>query len=156
VREKAPREQALAAVNGEQNRYGDARFVQEGLVNSWQMKLPDLVQPEMEEVSACLTNLPAVGHAWARCQLAAGHGAGGCTALGRCLCRRGSWLEQRSRRWLMIVGWVHPLARPRLQVFRVNAVAPCLLVQQLAGLLTKSRVTPYIINVHAREGARRR
>ena len=42
-----------------------------------------------------------------------------------------------------------------LQVFRVNAAAPCLLVQQLAGLLTKSRVTPYVINVHAREGARR-
>ena len=51
----------LAAVGGEQNRYGDARFVQEGLVNSWQMQLEDMVQSEMEEVSAC-----SLGHCcWA-------------------------------------------------------------------------------------------
>ncbi|QKF94847.1 short-chain dehydrogenase/reductase SDR [Fadolivirus algeromassiliense] len=70
----------------ESNRYGDAKFVEEKYTNSWQMKLSDLIQPEMEEV------------------------------------------------------------------YRVNAIAPCLMVQQMIPLLKKSQSNPYIINVHAREG----
>ena len=35
---------------------------------------------------------------------------------------------------------------------RVNAVGPTLLTQQLLPWLERSSVTPYIINVHAREG----
>ncbi len=68
------------------NRYEDALFVDSRDVNSWQMKLPDLQQSEMEEV------------------------------------------------------------------FRINAIAPCILVQQWENLLQNSKVHPYIINVHAREG----
>ena len=68
------------------NRYGDAQFVQEKSINSWQMKLEDLIQTEMEEV------------------------------------------------------------------YRINAIAPCLMIQSLISLLKKSKVNPYIINVHAREG----
>ena len=68
------------------NRYQDARYVDSRDVNSWQMKIPDLRQTEMEEV------------------------------------------------------------------FRINAIAPCLLVQQWEPLLQNSKENPYIINVHAREG----
>lgn len=38
------------------------------------------------------------------------------------------------------------------EVYRINAVAPCLLVQQLIPSLKKSLKSPFIINVHAREG----
>lgn len=38
------------------------------------------------------------------------------------------------------------------EVYRINAVAPCLIIQGLLSLLQKSNVNPYIINVHAREG----
>ena len=38
------------------------------------------------------------------------------------------------------------------EVFRVNAVAPTLIVQALLPLLRASVAAPYIINVHAREG----
>lgn len=38
------------------------------------------------------------------------------------------------------------------EVYRINAVAPCLLVQQLLPSLRKSLVSPFVINVHAREG----
>jgi NAD(P)-dependent dehydrogenase (short-subunit alcohol dehydrogenase family) len=68
------------------NRYGDSKFVGTRSVNSWQMRLNDLVQSEMEEV------------------------------------------------------------------YRINAIAPCLLVQQLVPLLRKSVQRPYVISVHAREG----
>lgn len=34
----------------EHNRYGDSKFVKKGMVNSWNMKLPDLTQKEMEEL----------------------------------------------------------------------------------------------------------
>jgi len=68
------------------NRYGDAKFVHEKYINSWQMRLPDLVQNEMEEV------------------------------------------------------------------YRINAIAPTILVQGLTDLMVKSENTPYIINIHAREG----
>jgi NAD(P)-dependent dehydrogenase (short-subunit alcohol dehydrogenase family) len=68
------------------NRYEDSRFVKDCQVNSWQMKLHDLVQQEMEEV------------------------------------------------------------------YRINAIAPCLLLQQIIPLLKKSPVNPYIVFVHAREG----
>lgn len=70
----------------ELNRYGDSRYFDSDLLNSWNMTLEDLMQDEMEEV------------------------------------------------------------------FRVNAIAPCLIVQQFLPLLKKSTQVPYIINVHAREG----
>lgn len=38
------------------------------------------------------------------------------------------------------------------EVFRINAVAPLLLVQALVHLLQKSPNISYIVNVHAREG----
>jgi NAD(P)-dependent dehydrogenase (short-subunit alcohol dehydrogenase family) len=38
------------------------------------------------------------------------------------------------------------------EVYRVNAIAPTLIVQTFLPLLTKSDVSPYIINVHAKEG----
>ena len=38
------------------------------------------------------------------------------------------------------------------EVYRINAVAPCLIVQGLLPVMRKSLVTPYIVNVHAREG----
>lgn len=38
------------------------------------------------------------------------------------------------------------------EVFRVNAMAPCLLIQCLKSVLKKSSVNPYIINVNSREG----
>jgi NAD(P)-dependent dehydrogenase (short-subunit alcohol dehydrogenase family) len=38
------------------------------------------------------------------------------------------------------------------EVYRVNAIAPCLLVQSLLELMKMSEEPPYIINVHAREG----
>lgn len=38
------------------------------------------------------------------------------------------------------------------EVYRVNAIAPCLLIQTLSPLMQLSDVPPYIINVHAREG----
>ncbi|MDK1286355.1 SDR family NAD(P)-dependent oxidoreductase [Pseudoalteromonas umbrosa] len=38
------------------------------------------------------------------------------------------------------------------ECYRINAVAPTLLIQKLTPLLKKSLVSPYIINVHAREG----
>lgn len=34
----------------EKNRYGDAKFMKKGLLNSWNMLLPDLLQTEMEEL----------------------------------------------------------------------------------------------------------
>lgn len=71
---------------GEQNRYGDPRFVGAGAVNSWQVRIGDVSQREMEEV------------------------------------------------------------------YRINAVAPCLFLQALAPLLRASAVAPYVIHVHAREG----
>lgn len=36
--------------NDETNRYSEPKFVKETFVNSWQMQLADIVQPEMEEV----------------------------------------------------------------------------------------------------------
>lgn len=68
-----------------QNRYGDAKFVDPNLSNSWQLRLQDLEQKEIEEV------------------------------------------------------------------LRVNAVAPTLLIQQMIPLMEFSE-SPYIINVHAKEG----
>ncbi|SHO57935.1 SDR family NAD(P)-dependent oxidoreductase [Vibrio quintilis] len=38
------------------------------------------------------------------------------------------------------------------ECYRINAVAPVILIQTFLPLLKKSRVSPYIINVHAREG----
>ena len=38
------------------------------------------------------------------------------------------------------------------EVYRVNAIAPCLLIQTLIPLMKLSKNPPYIINVHAREG----
>ena len=38
------------------------------------------------------------------------------------------------------------------ECYRINAVAPTLLIQKMLPLLNKSSVSPYIINVHAREG----
>ncbi|KAF7785843.1 hypothetical protein PRUB_a0237 [Pseudoalteromonas rubra] len=38
------------------------------------------------------------------------------------------------------------------ECYRINAVAPTLLIQKMLPLLSKSLVSPYIINVHAREG----
>lgn len=70
----------------EENRYGDAKFVSESDINSWQITISDVDQDEMQEV------------------------------------------------------------------YRVNAIAPCILVQSLLPLLKKSIVPPYVINVHAREG----
>jgi NAD(P)-dependent dehydrogenase (short-subunit alcohol dehydrogenase family) len=70
----------------ETNKYGDAKFVNSTMINSWQMTLPDLVQEEMEEI------------------------------------------------------------------FRVNVAAPTLLIQCLLPLFRESKFTPYLINVHAREG----
>lgn len=83
VREKRTHQ---APIGDDQNRYGDAKFVKQTLVNSWQMELSDLVQNEMEEV------------------------------------------------------------------YRINAVAPCILMQQLESLMRSSSHNPYVINVHAREG----
>ena len=70
----------------DENRYGDPRHVATDCVNSWHMRLGDVMQREMEEV------------------------------------------------------------------FRINAVAPAILLQQLAPLLRHSVVAPYVIHVHAREG----
>ena len=70
----------------DENRYGDAKFVESTHINSWQMSIADLEQREMEEV------------------------------------------------------------------YRVNAIAPALIVQTFLPLLNKSKVNPYIINVHAKEG----
>ncbi|CAD7925019.1 unnamed protein product [Amoebophrya sp. A25] len=68
------------------NRYGDSKFVSNSCTNSWQMRLADMEQGEMEEV------------------------------------------------------------------LRINAVAPVLLVQTFMDMLQASAETPFIINVHAREG----
>lgn len=38
------------------------------------------------------------------------------------------------------------------EVYRINAIGPCLVVQQLAEVMKKSSQHPYVINVHAREG----
>ena len=38
------------------------------------------------------------------------------------------------------------------EVYRINAIAPCLLIQTLTPLMQLSKSPPYIINVHAREG----
>jgi NAD(P)-dependent dehydrogenase (short-subunit alcohol dehydrogenase family) len=38
------------------------------------------------------------------------------------------------------------------QVYRINSVAPFILVQKMIPFLRESSLTPYIINVHAREG----
>lgn len=38
------------------------------------------------------------------------------------------------------------------EVYRINAIAPCILTQSLLFLMKKSTISPYIINVHAREG----
>lgn len=38
------------------------------------------------------------------------------------------------------------------EVFRINAVAPCIMIQQCLPLLQLSSKSPYILNVHAREG----
>ncbi|KAK9832166.1 hypothetical protein WJX74_001223 [Apatococcus lobatus] len=52
--------------------------------------------------------------------------------------------------WSMRLG---DLVQPEMEeVYRINAIGPCLMVQQLAGLMKKSSHNPYIINVHAREG----
>lgn len=83
VREKQP---VINGVDDDRNRYGDAKFVKQTLVNSWQMELSDLVQHEMEEV------------------------------------------------------------------YRINAIAPCIVMQQLESLMRRSSHDPYVINVHAREG----
>lgn len=72
--------------NDEKNRYGDAKYVNVSEINSWQIKVNDLEQMEME------------------------------------------------------------------QVYRINAVAPCLLIQNFIPLMQASNVCPFIINVHAREG----
>ncbi|KAL7713137.1 Short-chain dehydrogenase [Entamoeba marina] len=68
------------------NRYGDAKFVKETNVNSWQMTIHDLNQTEMEEV------------------------------------------------------------------MRINAIAPALMVKTLLEPLQQSKIDPYVIFVHAREG----
>lgn len=85
------REKRLATATAAQqttgtNKYGDPKFVASTMTNSWQMKLPDLVQDEMEEI------------------------------------------------------------------LRVNVVAPTLLIQTLLPLFQACKKSPYIINVHAREG----
>jgi len=49
VREKQ-KEQVSESLQ-ETNRYGDAKFVNETFINSWQMKLEDLEQSEIEEVT---------------------------------------------------------------------------------------------------------
>lgn len=72
--------------NDETNRYSEPKFVKETFVNSWQMKLSEIVQSEMEEV------------------------------------------------------------------YRVNAIAPCLMIQGLISLLELSKLGAYIINVNSREG----
>lgn len=38
------------------------------------------------------------------------------------------------------------------EVYRINSIAPLLLVQEMFSLLKNSKINPYIINVHAREG----
>ncbi len=38
------------------------------------------------------------------------------------------------------------------ECYRINAVAPVLLIQKMLPLLNQSLISPYIINVHAREG----
>ena len=38
------------------------------------------------------------------------------------------------------------------EVYRINAIAPCMIVQSLKPLMEKATESPYIINVHAREG----
>lgn len=80
------REKEKTFNNTEQNRYGDAKFVKETHVNSWQMDFSDLIQSEMEEV------------------------------------------------------------------YRINAVAPSIVIQNMIPIMQKSSRQPYIINVHAREG----
>ncbi|KAL7713220.1 Short chain dehydrogenase family protein [Entamoeba marina] len=67
-------------------KYGDAKFVKETNVNSWQMTIHDLNQTEMEEV------------------------------------------------------------------IRINAIAPALMVKTLLEPLQQSKIDPYVIFVHAREG----
>lgn len=58
VREKE-REKNLNEIK-ETNRYGDAKFVKETNVNSWQMRLEDLNQKEMEECSRINAIAPAL------------------------------------------------------------------------------------------------
>lgn len=38
------------------------------------------------------------------------------------------------------------------EIFRINAIAPTLIIQSMYTLMKQSKVNPYIINVHAREG----
>lgn len=52
--------------------------------------------------------------------------------------------------WLMRMGDFEQEEMEEL--YRVNAIAPCLLIQELVPLMRKSKIRPYIINVHAREG----
>jgi NAD(P)-dependent dehydrogenase (short-subunit alcohol dehydrogenase family) len=80
------REKLKADNQTESNRYGDAKYVKEEYVNSWQMDFSDLLQHEMEEV------------------------------------------------------------------YRINAIAPTIIIQQLIPLMKRSKGHPHIVNVHAREG----
>lgn len=70
----------------ESNRYNDSKYLDSKYINSWNMRLNDFEQDEMEEI------------------------------------------------------------------FRINIIAPTLMIKTMMDLLKKSDVNPYIINVHAREG----
>jgi len=70
----------------ETNRYNDSKYLNSEYVNSWNMRITDFEQNEMEEI------------------------------------------------------------------FRINIIAPTLLIKTLFDLIKKSETNPFIINVHAREG----
>jgi len=57
--------------------------------------------------------------------------------------------EEYVNSWQMMIGDF--VQKEMEEVYRVNAIAPCLLVQTMMPLLKNSE-SPYIINVHAREG----
>lgn len=58
--------------------------------------------------------------------------------------------SDKTNSWLMRMGQFEQ--KEMEELFRVNSIAPCLLVQELIPLLMESKDVPYIINVHAREG----
>lgn len=59
VREKRNRDDGEDK-NEEKNRYQDSKFVNETYVNSWEMKIEDLLQEEMEEVSRINSIAPCI------------------------------------------------------------------------------------------------